>query len=320
MVATRFAPDLKGKVAFITGASRGIGRVCALELAKCGCHIVVAAKSTAPTPELPGSIFTVAEEIQKLGVKALPLQLDIRDAEACEKAVAKTIEVFGRVDILLNNASALWWQTMEDTPMKKYDLITGINTRGSFALTKACMPHMTRQKYGRVICCSPPIETNFAAYKGMTAYFISKFGMSMVAMGAAAEGQGEGVTGTTIWPATVVESTAATNFELGEKAVWRTARVISEAILGVLSEPDTFTGKMLIDDEFLCSKGWTMDEVDEHFALVPGSHPPRILATHQGVERPDGEQAKVSRGDVRKLKSDKSKSTLIPLAAGASKL
>jgi NAD(P)-dependent dehydrogenase (short-subunit alcohol dehydrogenase family) len=296
---------LKGKVAFITGASRGIGRVCALELAKCGCNVVVAAKSTVATKELPGSIYTVAEELEKMGVKALPIQLDIRDAEACEKAVQKTVETFGRIDILLNNASALWWHTVDETPMKKYDLITQINTRGAFALTRACMPHMKKQKYGRVVCCSPPILSNYQAYKGMTAYFISKFGMTMVAMGAAAEGADDNVTGCSIWPATVVESQAATNFELGDKSIWRTGQVISEALLGVLAQPGSFTGQQLIDDEFLMSQGWTLDEVDEHFAVVKGSHPPRLLATKEGAVAKEGKQATVTRGDVRKVVSDK---------------
>eukprot|EP00420_Gonyaulax_spinifera_P031033 CAMPEP_0197881934 /NCGR_PEP_ID=MMETSP1439-20131203/9255_1 /TAXON_ID=66791 /ORGANISM="Gonyaulax spinifera, Strain CCMP409" /LENGTH=170 /DNA_ID=CAMNT_0043501571 /DNA_START=54 /DNA_END=562 /DNA_ORIENTATION=- len=155
--------DLKGRVAIITGSTRGIGRECAFSLARQGCNIVVAAKTTTETPNLPGTIYSVASELEKLGVQALPYKLDVRDADSCEACVAKTVEVFGRVDILVNNASALWWQDIVATPQSKYDLITTLNTRGSFALTRACLPHMMKSRFGRVISMSPPIRPEYEA-------------------------------------------------------------------------------------------------------------------------------------------------------------
>ena len=208
-------PSLQGRVAIVTGASRGIGRECALALARRGCHIVIAAKSTEPQPTLPGSIYTVAAEVEALGVQALPCVVDLRDEASSQACVDATVARFGRVDVLINNASALWWQDIVDTPLKKYDLITSINARGSFAITQACMPHMLASGFGRVITMSPPIVTDMRAYAGKTAYYMSKFGMTMVALGAAAEGEGKGVTGNSLWPATVIESLASLNFKMG---------------------------------------------------------------------------------------------------------
>ena len=143
-------------------------------MARQGCNVLIAAKSIESTSNLPGSINTVADEARSLGVEALPYQLDLRDAERCEQCVQAAMDKWGRVDILVNNASALWWQKMVDTPLKKFDLITGINTRGAFFMTKACMPHMQRGKFGRVITMSPPITADITKYDGMTAYNISK--------------------------------------------------------------------------------------------------------------------------------------------------
>jgi NAD(P)-dependent dehydrogenase (short-subunit alcohol dehydrogenase family) len=307
----RAKPDLKGKVAFVTGGSRGIGRECCLALARCGANVVVVAKSSEPTEALPGSIYTVAEELKALGVDALPIRADVRDADACFGAVEKTVQHFGRIDILINNASALWWHTIDETPLKKYDLITSINTRGSFALAKAAMPHMKKQGYGRVICCSPPIQTNYEGYKGFTAYNISKAGMSMVALGCAAEGADHGVTGNCMWPATVVESQASINFSLGDRKEWRTAEVLTETMLCILSEPSTFTGNTLIDDEYLISRGWTMKEIDAAFACVKGATPSRFLAEHLALHGSDKTKGiALSRGDVRKVTKDIERSKL----------
>jgi len=294
--------DLSGKVALITGSTRGIGRECALALARQGCNIVVAGKSTEETPNLPGSIYSVASELEKLGVTALPYKLDVRKVDQCEACVAKAVEVFGRIDILINNASALWWQDIVGTPMNKYDLITQLNTRGSFALAKACMPHMRKNGFGRVICMSPPIRTEYQAYKGFTAYNISKMGMTMVAMGAAAEGQGHNITGFSLWPATVIESQASINFEMGDRQMWRKATILADAVVSLVGEEAGYTGKQLLDDEYLRSKGL----VDEDFVTYrydPDVEPPRALAVashSQGIS-----SGGIRRGDVRKLEDDK---------------
>jgi len=296
-------PDLKGRVAIITGSSRGIGRSCALALAARGCSIVIAAKSTESSPNLPGSIYSVAEEVQKLGVPALPCKVDLRDLASVERCVNDVDAKFGRVDIVILNASALWWQDIADTPMQKFDLITQINTRGHFFLTKLCMPLMRRNKYGRVISMSPPIQTTFMAYKGMTAYNISKYGMTMVAMGAGAEGAEDGITGTSLWPATVVESQASENFKLMPKEYWRKATVLSDPVLCICGEPNSFNGKQLIDDEYLKSKGLT-DEDLKVYRVDPETNPPRALAMTNFQTK-----ARLRRGNVKKLKQDMQRST-----------
>lgn len=296
--------DLTGRVAIITGSTRGIGRECALSLAREGCSIVVAAKSTEEAPNLPGSIYSVAAEIEALGAKALPFKLDVRDVSSCEACVAKTVEVFGRVDVLINNASALWWHDIVDTPMAKYDLITTLNTRGSFALARACQPHMRKNGFGRVISMSPPIRPEYQAYKGFTAYNISKFGMTMVAMGCAAEGTNHGITGYSLWPATVIESQASINFEMGDKDMWRKACIIADATVALVCEDASFTGHQLIDDEYLMHKGLTDSDL-AHYRYNPDVEPPRALA-QKAYEHNEGVSSfgSFKRGDVRKLKND----------------
>mmetsp|Transcript_11200 Transcript_11200/g.25117 ORF Transcript_11200/g.25117 Transcript_11200/m.25117 type:complete len:341 (+) Transcript_11200:2-1024(+) len=299
------AMDLSGKVAIISGATRGIGKACALALAKQGCNIVVAAKTVAPEPTLPGTIHSVAMEIQKLGVKALPVRMDIRSAADVKECVRLTVQKFGRIDILVNNASALWWHTLEGTPMNKYDLIMQINARGTFALTSLCLPIMAKGGFGRVITMSPPIQTDFQTYKGFTAYNMSKFGMTMVAMGVAAEYEGRGITGNSLWPATVIESFASKNFQLGERSTWRKAEILADAVLALVSSPDSFTGQQLIDDEFLMKEqNFTAADL-EIYRCVPDVEPPRLLAPANV-----GKNLTVQRGDVHKLDKDMRKSKL----------
>jgi len=278
----------------ISGATRGIGRECALALAREGCNVVVTGKSIVETEKLPGSIYSVAREVEALGVCALPLQLDVLRAESCEKAVELTISRFGRVDFLINNASALWWQEIGNTPVSKYDLITTLNARGSFILTKACLPHMIRNRFGRVVCMSPPIVPDYKTFKGMTAYNISKMGMTMVAMGAAAEGEGHNVTGVSLWPATVVESQASINFKLGDTSFWRKATVLADATVALCCEDESITGSQLIDDDYLRYKGLTDDDFVV-YRYNPDVEPPRVLAA---------KHVSIQRGDVKKLSVD----------------
>lgn len=301
------AVDLTGKVAIITGSTRGIGKACAVALAKQGCNIVVAAKSITETEALPGSIYSVAAELEKLGVQALPVQVDMRKVESVKECVRLTEEKFGRIDIVINNASALWWHKMVDTPMEKYDLITQINARGSFALTSLSLPIMARNGFGRVICMSPPIQTNFRAFNGFTAYNISKFGMTMCAMGAAAEYEGKGITGNTLWPATVIESQASINFEMGERSQWRKAGILSDCVLSLVSAPDTVTGHQLFDDEYLREQDGLTDEDLKIYRYDPNVDPPRMLAAGHGGGSAVDDRATFTRGDVRKLDNDKTK-------------
>lgn len=279
--------DLKGKVAIITGATRGIGKQCALDLAKQGCHVVIAAKSDEPQPTLPGTIYSVAKEIEALygpEVKALPFKVDVRDEKSIKDCVNKTIEMFGRVDILINNASALWWQPITKTPANKYDLITQINARGTFLMTKECLPHMEKNGVGFIINMSPPISLHPNSLRNRVAYSISKYGMTLVALGVAAEYVGTGICANTLWPATIVESSAAENFQLGDSSMWRKATVLSDSVLQILKEdPKTFTGNELIDEDYLRSRGVT-DFVK--YRCDPNVEPPRmdeLEGTKEGV-------------------------------------
>jgi len=274
-----------------------------LALARVGCNVVVAAKTTEPQPTLPGTIFTVAAEIEALGVSSLAIKLDVRDEKSIENCVEQTVKKFGRVDILINNASALWWQDMTDTPHKRYDLITTINARGSFLMAKACLPHMQEKGFGRVICMSPPIGAGGMA--GRTAYNISKMGMTMVAMGVAQENEGQNITGHSLWPATVIESYASINFELGDPSMWRKATIIADATVAICCEEGgDFTGQMLIDDEYLKSRGVTDEEL-KVYRYDPDVEPPRLLADEaaQALAGPDT----FKRGTVRALKNPEGK-------------
>eukprot|EP01060_Flectonema_neradi_P018771 TRINITY_DN256_c1_g1_i1.p1 TRINITY_DN256_c1_g1~~TRINITY_DN256_c1_g1_i1.p1 ORF type:complete len:314 (+),score=68.80 TRINITY_DN256_c1_g1_i1:139-1080(+) len=295
-------PNLKGKVAIISGSTRGIGRECAIALAKCGCNIVIAAKTTEPTKNLPGTIFSVAEEMRQLGVESLPCKVDMRDAASIEKCVNDTVARFGRIDIVINNASALWWHDIEDTPVNKYDLITGINTRGSFILTKLALPHMRKNKFGRVITMSPPIQTDYEKFKGFTAYNISKFGMTMVAMGAAAEGEESGITGNSLWPATVVESQASKNFKLGSTKNWRKATILSDCVLAIVGS--NINGTQNIDDELLMSEFGLNKQDLAVYRFDPNVEPVRALAP----KATELKGAALKRGDVRSLSKDETRS------------
>ena len=267
---------------------------------------MIAAKSAEPQPTLPGSIYTVAAEVEELGVQSLPYQVDLRDAEAVGRCVEAAVAKWGRVDICVNNASALWWQDIIDTPMKKYDLITSINARGSFAMTQACLPHMLRGGFGRVVTMSPPITTAVGAFAGKTAYCISKFGMTMCALGAAAEGRGRGVTGNSLWPATVIESLAAINFKLGDKSQWRKATILADAVVEICESGDDFSGNMLIDDDFLRSRGWSDADI-ARYRVDPDVEPPRLLAGDAEGQEWGGD---FKRGDVRKVDHDIGRSKL----------
>lgn len=173
-VSSMNTPDLSGKVAIITGASRGIGRCIALKLASCGCDIVVAAKTTTPQATLPGTIHTVAAEVIALGRRALPVQCDVRNDDDVQRMVDQTVAEFGRVDILICNSGALWWQNVEETPMSKVDLVMGINVRAVLSCVRAVLPAMKKNGYGRIVVMSPPVDLAWLRQGGKVAYLISK--------------------------------------------------------------------------------------------------------------------------------------------------
>jgi citronellol/citronellal dehydrogenase len=264
---------LKDRVVFITGASRGIGKAVAVACAREGAHIVIAAKSDVEmNPRLPGTIHDVAREIEAIGTKALPIKLDVRDDTACEAAVQQAIEHFGRIDALVNNAGALWWADVADTPVKKFDLIMGINVRASFVLSHAVLPHMYKQKFGHILMMSPPVDPSAVAHHG--AYAVSKFGMTMLAQAIAEEGRDHNVTAHALWPATAIESFATKNFGLGGPELWRQADILADASVALLArEPSARMGRAWIDEILLREEGVTDFS---KYQCVPGVEPPHF--------------------------------------------
>jgi citronellol/citronellal dehydrogenase len=257
-----------GKVAFITGASRGIGYACAERLAKAGWAIVVAAKTTEPDPRLPGTIYTAAESLRTHGTEVLPVACNVRDEESVRRAAAETLDRFGRVDAVINNAGALWWRTMDETPLKKFDLVMEVNARGAYAVTEAFLTVMKAQRSGHVINMSPPID--MSVVPGHIAYMISKFGMTMIACGIAEEFADYNIRGTALWPKTLIESYATINFGMGTPELWRKADILADAAYEILEHPDASNGRALIDEDFLREVGY----VDfDRYRCVPEGEP-----------------------------------------------
>lgn len=247
---------LAGRVAIITGASRGIGRAVALKLAKEGAAVVIAAKTAEPDPRLPGTIYTVAQEVEALGGRALPLRVDVRDENALQMMVDKTLETFGRVDILVNNAGALWWYPVVETPPKRFDLVMQVNLRASFIASHLVLPHMIAQRWGHIITMSPPID--LSVLPGKVAYMISKFGMTMLALGLAEEVREHNVAVNALWPRTLIESQATIAWGLGTPKQWRKADIMADAVYEIVRrEPHTCTGNAFIDEEVLREAGVT---------------------------------------------------------------
>jgi citronellol/citronellal dehydrogenase len=263
---------LAGRVAIITGASRGIGRALALGLARAGCHVVIAAKSTESTEKLPGSIFTVAAEVEALGVQALPIPVDVRDADQIEGMAAKTLERFGRVDLLVNNAGALYWASVLDTPAKRFDLVTSVNVRGAFLCCRAVLPAMIQQGSGHIINMSPPLDLSILP--GRVAYGISKLGMTLLTLGLAEEVRPHGINVNSLWPVTIIESQASINHQLGTPAMWRKPDILVDCVLRLAGKaPGEVTGQALLDEDFLRAEGVTSFD---GYACVPGTQPPRL--------------------------------------------
>ena len=264
--------SLENRVAIITGASRGIGRALALGLAQQGCRIVVAAKSVQSTEKLPGSIYTVAEEIEALGIEALPIQVDVRDGDQIDALVRRTLERFGRIDILINNAGALWWRPVLDTPAKRFDLVLGVNARAAFLMCRAVLPTMIERRWGHIINMSPPIDPGVVP--GKVAYFISKFGMTLLTHGLAEEVRSSNIAVNSLWPVTIIESQASINWQLGSPEMWRKPDILVDCVLRLVNkEPGAITGQALLDEDFLRADGVTDFS---SYACVPGTSPPRI--------------------------------------------
>jgi citronellol/citronellal dehydrogenase len=267
--------SLAGKTLFITGASRGIGLAIALRAARDGANIVIAAKTTEPHPKLEGTIYTAAEAIQAAGGQALPLAVDIRDEAAVQAAVAQAAERFGGIDIVVNNASAI---SMTDTPrtdMKRYDLMQGINTRGTFMMTKHALPHLEKSANPHVLMLSPPLDMSEHWFAPHVAYSIAKYGMSLCVLGFAGEFRDRGIAVNALWPRTTIGTAAIRNIVGGDAMVQasRTPEILADAAWLIFQKPSReFTGNFLIDDSFLVSEGVTdLDRyrIDPSRALNP---------------------------------------------------
>ena len=252
--------SLRGKTLFISGASRGIGKAIALRAARDGANIAIAAKTTQPHPKLPGTIFTAAEEIEKAGGKALACVTDIRDEAQVAAAVAKTVEVFGGIDILVNNASAISLTGTVDTPMKRYDLMHGVNVRGTFACSQACIPHLKKASNPHILNNSPPLNLQARWFAPHVAYTMSKFGMSLCVLGMAEELREDGIAVNALWPKTMIATAAVQNLLGGEASIRgsRKPDIMADAAHAILTKPSRdFTGQFFIDEEVLRAEGVT---------------------------------------------------------------
>ncbi|MGL4553619.1 MAG: SDR family oxidoreductase [Gemmataceae bacterium] len=260
------------KVAIVTGASRGIGRAIALGLARAGWDVVVAAKSVDSSDRLPGSIHTVAAEAEALGARALAVRVDVRDDAQIEAMASATLDRFGRVDLLVNNAGALHWASVLETPAKRFDLVMDVNARAALLCSRAVLPAMIRQGRGDIVNMSPPMD--LALVPGRVAYAISKLGMTLLTIGLAEEVRAHGVSVNSLWPVTVIESQASINHRLGTPETWRKPDILVDCVVRLTEKgPGEVTGQALLDEDFLRTQGVTDFS---GYACVPGTTPPRL--------------------------------------------
>ena len=260
--------SLKGKTLFITGASRGIGRAIALRAAADGANIAIASKTDEPNPKLPGTIHTVADEIVAAGGRALPIAMDVRREQEIEAAVAKTANTFGGIDILVNNASALFLAKTPETPMKRFDLMFSVNVRGTFATTQAAHRYLAKAENPHVLVLSPPLNLVPSWFADHCAYTMSKYGMSMCVLGMSEEFRPERIAVNALWPRTMIE-TAASRIIGVESEGCRKPEIMADAAHAVLTRDSAAcTGNFFIDDAVLAAEG--VNDL-ERYTAIPGS-------------------------------------------------
>lgn len=262
--------SFKGKTVFITGGSRGIGRAIALKLAAEGAQIVIAAKSVEENPKLGGTIFSVAKEVVEAGGEALPVACDIRSEEQVAQAVAKTIEVFGGIDILINNASAISLTNIEKTEPKRFDLMFDINVRGTFFVSRACIPYLRKGSNPHILNLSPPVNMDGKWFGAHTAYTLSKYNMSLIALGLSEELKKDSIAANTLWPQTTIATAAVQNLLGGDQLMQmsRTPQIVADAAYYILRRPaGSCTGNFFIDEQVLAEEGITDLE---QYSVVPG--------------------------------------------------
>ncbi|RJO65016.1 MAG: SDR family NAD(P)-dependent oxidoreductase [Myxococcales bacterium] len=261
---------LKGKVALITGASRGIGKAIALALAKEGVHVVVAAKTVEPHPTLPGTIHETAAACAALGAEALAAPMNVREEMQIEAGIDKTVSRFGRLDIVVHNAGALWWKPILDTPPNKFDLVMDVNARAAHTLAHYAIPHLKAAGGGHFLVLSPPFHPE--ALPGKSAYLLSKFGMTMTAMALAEEHRPDRIAANALWPETAVETSATIVFGLGDPSMWYKPEIVADAAVAIFKkDPSEFTGHAVGVLEVLRAEGVTDFT---RYRCDPDSEPP----------------------------------------------
>ncbi|MBB4689557.1 SDR family oxidoreductase [Amycolatopsis jiangsuensis] len=260
--------SLKDRTVFITGGSRGIGRAIALRAARDGANVVLAAKTAEPHPTLSGTIHTVAAEIEEAGGQALPLAVDVRDSDRVADAVAAAAERFGGIDVLVNNASAVFLGDVESTPVKRFDLVFDINVRGTFLVSQQCIPYLRHSDNPHIVTLSPPIDLSPGWFAGRTAYTMSKYAMSMTVAGLAAELADNGVAVNALWPRTMIYTAASAMFDIGA-AGCRTEEIMADAAYEIVTSPAAKrSGEFLIDEDVLRASG--VDDFSR-YEVVPGA-------------------------------------------------
>jgi len=252
--------SLEGKTLFISGASRGIGLEISLRAARDGANVALIAKTAEPNPKLEGTVYTAAEAIEDAGGQALPIVGDIRDEEQVFSAVADTVERFGGIDVCVNNASAINLSGTEELEMKRYDLMQDINTRGTFLVSKACIPHLKHAENPHVLSLSPPLNLNPKWFGSYAAYAIAKYGMSMCTLGMAEEFREEGIAFNSLWPRTIIATAAVQNLLGGEEAMSRSRKpeLVADAAYAVVTRPSRqTTGNFFLAEDVLAEEGVT---------------------------------------------------------------
>jgi citronellol/citronellal dehydrogenase len=263
--------SLRDRVMFMSGGSRGIGLAIAKRAARDGVKVALMAKTAEPHPRLPGTIHTAGEEIEAAGGEALPIAGDIRDADAVDAAVAQAVERFGGIDLVVNNASAINLAPMRGLEVKRFDLMQQINSRGTFVVTRACLPHLRESGHAHVLTLSPPLSADPRWLRGHSAYTLSKMGMTMITLGVAADEAEAGIGANCLWPRTMIATAAVQNLLGGDEAMARSRmpEIVADAAYEILTrDPRECTGNVFIDDEVLAEAGIT--DLDD-YAGKPGA-------------------------------------------------